>query len=167
MSSFPIQAFLTRSRQGNFNSGTWKYRSLSSPLASCRLPSSSNQRLLHLVVDSLRLPYEVKGQKLRFFRSSFLSEYSAASQNFGLHMVQENPEEIYTYALEQDRWVLDRLTAGRYFFPELYEDRDTESSLKYQFLTCRRSCLKLGLRLATGHATFTSKALPRMTTRHQ
>lgn len=38
-------------------------------------------------------------------------------------MVQENPEEIYTYALEQDRWVLDRLTAGRYFFPELYEDR--------------------------------------------
>lgn len=60
---------------------------------------------------------------LGFFRSSFLSEYSDASENFGLHMVQENPEELYTYAPEQDRWVLDHLTAGHYFFPELYEDR--------------------------------------------
>jgi len=60
---------------------------------------------------------------MRFIRSSFLSEYSDASEYFGLHMIQENPEELYTYEPEQDRWVLDRLTAGHYFFPELYEDR--------------------------------------------
>jgi len=89
------------------------------PLARCRLPSSSYHRLVYLVVDSQRLPYEVKGQMLRFFRSSFLSEYSDVSENFGLHMVQENPEVLYTYAPEQDLWVLDRLTAGHYFFPEL------------------------------------------------
>ena len=60
---------------------------------------------------------------MRFIRSSFLSEYSDASENFGLHIIHENPEELYTYEPEQDRWVLDRLTAGHYFFPELYEDR--------------------------------------------
>lgn len=58
---------------------------------------------------------------VRFIRSSFLSEYSDASENFGLHMVQENPEELCTYAPQQDRSVLDRLTAGHYLFPELYE----------------------------------------------
>jgi len=87
------------------------------------MPSSGYQRFVHLVVDSLRLPREVKVQMLRFFRSSFLSEYSDALENFGLHMVQENPDELYTYAPEHDRWVQDRLTAGYYFFPELYEDR--------------------------------------------
>lgn len=57
---------------------------------------------------------------MRYFKSQFHSDYSDPTDSLGLHVLDERSEELYTYNSYLDVWLMDRVSAGHYFFPELY-----------------------------------------------
>lgn len=59
---------------------------------------------------------------MRYFSSSFRVEERALS-GLAVHAVDDRAEEIYTYSQDLKTWHLDRKTAGRFYFPELDDNR--------------------------------------------
>lgn len=59
---------------------------------------------------------------MRFYKGRYKGDNSEIAEGFGLHVVDEVEEQLYTYIQELKTWNRNLLTEDHYFFPELHED---------------------------------------------